>query len=77
MRPVTHDPQPRPAAGGRLVPLCPWVVTPSLEAEVDREYSGSECSDSEVITTPLYSHLGNESVHKTTFYGLAIALTKS
>ena len=30
MRPVTHDPQPRPAAGGRLVPLCPWVVTPSL-----------------------------------------------
>ena len=30
-----------------------------------------------IITTPLYSHLGNESVRKNDFYGLAIALTKS
>ena len=29
------------------------------------------------IRTPLYSHLGNESVRKIDFYGLAIALTKS
>ena len=29
------------------------------------------------ITTPLYSHLGNESVRKIDFYGLAIALTKT
>ena len=29
MGPVTHDPPPRPHAGGRSVPLCPWVVTPS------------------------------------------------
>ena len=39
MRPVTHDPQPRPAAGGRLVPLCPWVVTPSLTVDGDRNYT--------------------------------------
>jgi hypothetical protein len=29
------------------------------------------------IRTPLYSHLGNESVRKNIFYGLAIVLTKS
>ena len=27
-------PQPRPPAGGRLVPRCPCVVTPSLMANV-------------------------------------------
>ena len=30
-----------------------------------------------VISTPLYSHLGNESVRKIDFYGLTIALTKT
>ena len=30
-----------------------------------------------VISTPLYSHLGNESVRKVDFYGLTIALTKT
>ena len=29
------------------------------------------------IWTPLYSHLGNESVRKNIFYGLTIALTKT
>ena len=46
------------------------VNVTAIQFDISSDWEGS-------ITTPLYSHLSNESVRKNVFYGLAIALTKS
>ena len=54
----------------------PKTVRPNSAEGSDSD--GRDEADSDLnITTPLYSHLGNESVRKVDFYGLTIALTKT
>ena len=80
---LQRQPPPPPAA-----PAWPAQSYPQVPARADKggggggkdggakgkSWTGKEGWN---FRTPLYSHLGNESVRKNEFYGLAIALTKS
>ena len=70
----------QPVGCNRVSPVCSvlvYTICIVLSVMIFLHNDHNNRFSSQYITPPLYSHLGNESVRKTTFYGLAIALTKS